>query len=87
MSFFNREHAPHKTERRRGKQLLESEREDPNVRRRLRRELVEQIRRYHWDRSEGYTPSLEKTVLRFRNRTTPADIRNIVCYRTDYSEG
>lgn len=74
--------------RRAGRRALEEERNDPVIQRRLRAQLVREIRDYHWRRLPGQTktPSLEDTICKFRKRTTAQDIRDIVCHRVNASD-
>lgn len=71
-----------------GQRKPESELENKDTKRKLRRQLVEEIRRYHWERLPGQTqtPRLFQTIARFSSRTTPDDIIGIVTHRVDPSE-
>ena len=74
--------------RRAGRRALEEERSDPVIQRRLRAQLVREIRDFHWRRLPGQasTPSLEDTICKFRSRTTAQDIRDIICHRVNASD-
>ena len=71
-----------------GRRKLETELDNKDAKRKVRRQLVEEIRRYHWERVPGQTqtPRLFQTIARFSSRTTPDDIIGIVTHRVDPSE-
>lgn len=71
-----------------GRRKLETELENKDAKRKVRRQLVEEIRRYHWERVPGQTqtPRLFQTIARFSSRTTPDDIIGIVTHRVDPSD-
>ena len=71
-----------------GRRKLETELENKDAKRKVRRQLVEEIRRYHWEQVPGQTqtPRLFQTIARFSSRTTPDDIIGIVTNRVDPSD-
>ena len=71
-----------------GRRKRETELENKDAKRKVRRQLVEEIRRYHWERVPGQTqtPRLFQTIARFSSRTTPDDIIGIVTHRVDPSD-